>query len=89
YHAQPASSAVAWEDGDVLLSEDEREDFSARILVVDDHPVNRMLLLDQLRIIGYEADSAEGGESALSMLAQLAYDLVLTDLQMPGMNGYV
>lgn len=88
YHAQPTSSTVAWGDGDVMLADDEPGDFRARILVVDDHPVNRMLLLDQLRIVGFEADSAEGGESALSMMAQQAYDLVLTDLQMPGMNGY-
>ncbi|WP_234642035.1 ATP-binding protein [Delftia tsuruhatensis] len=61
----------------------------ARILVVDDHPVNRMLLVDQLRIVGCAADAAPGGEIALRMMAEQTYDLVITDLQMPGMSGYL
>jgi two-component system capsular synthesis sensor histidine kinase RcsC len=88
--AHPAEPAHALRDGaqhDELLTAEE-EGSQARILVVDDHPVNRMLLVDQLRIVGYEADSAESGDSALHMLSERAYDLVLTDLQMPGMSGY-
>lgn len=87
YPAEPAHALPDWRHhDDVVMAEDVGS--YARILVVDDHPVNRMLLVDQLRIVGYEADSAENGESALRMLSERAYDLVLTDLQMPGMSGY-
>lgn len=88
-HVQPVPASLGWGDGEVMLAGDKGEGHCARILIVDDHPVNRLLLLDQLEIIGFEADSAEGGESALHMMSQNIYDLVLTDLQMPGMSGYV
>ncbi|QPR37746.1 response regulator [Delftia acidovorans] len=87
-HAQPVPASLGWDDGDVMLADDESAGYCARILIVDDHPVNRLLLLDQLKILGFEAESAEGGESALRMMSRNIYDLVLTDLQMPGMSGY-
>ena len=59
------------------------------ILVVDDHPVNRMLLLDQLTILGCVVDSAENGDAALKCMDNRDYDLIFTDLQMRGMNGFV
>lgn len=59
-----------------------------RVLVVDDHPLGRMLLLNQLRLLGCESVACEDGNTALGMLEAQAYDMVLTDLQMPGMNGY-
>lgn len=58
------------------------------ILVVDDHPVNRMLLLDQLNILGCLVDAAENGEVALTCMEHREYDLVFTDLQMRVMNGF-
>lgn len=58
------------------------------ILVVDDHLVNRMLLLDQLNILGGLVDSADSGELALECMETNDYDLVFTDLQMRGMDGY-
>ncbi|WP_246637402.1 hybrid sensor histidine kinase/response regulator [Burkholderia catarinensis] len=61
---------------------------AARVLVVDDHPVNRKLQQNQLVTLGYDADSAEDGAAALRRCADTRYDLVMTDLNMPGMDGY-
>ncbi|KGB92663.1 hybrid sensor histidine kinase/response regulator [Burkholderia cepacia] len=61
---------------------------AARVLVVDDHPVNRTLQQSQLVALGYAADAADGGAAALRRCADTRYDLVLTDLNMPGMDGY-
>jgi DNA-binding NtrC family response regulator len=58
-----------------------------RILVVDDQESMRSLLKDMLEVIGYEVTLAEGGEEALGLLNSLGFDLVLTDLNMPGMDG--
>ncbi|WP_147400479.1 ATP-binding protein [Acidovorax cavernicola] len=59
-----------------------------RLLVVDDHPANRVLIGDQLATLGIAADVASDGEAALALLDTQHYDLVLTDLNMPGMDGY-
>ncbi|MFW2271913.1 response regulator [Burkholderia orbicola] len=65
-----------------------RPALAARVLVVDDHPVNRTLQQSQLVALGYEAQTAEDGASALRRCADARYDLVITDLNMPGMDGY-
>jgi DNA-binding NtrC family response regulator len=58
-----------------------------RILVVDDQESMRTLLKDMLEVIGYEVTLAEGGEEALSLVKSSSFDLVLSDLNMPGMDG--
>ncbi|MEA4856313.1 ATP-binding protein [Solidesulfovibrio sp.] len=58
-----------------------------RVLVVDDHNVNRILLNDILREDGAEVRLAAGGAEALSVFAATPCDLVLLDLQMPGLDG--
>jgi hypothetical protein len=58
-----------------------------RILAVDDHNANRILLNDILREAGAEARLAAGGPEALEVFRQGPFDLVLLDLQMPGMDG--
>lgn len=59
-----------------------------RILVVDDHPANRVLIREQLKTLGYEVDLADEGGQALQRFDQNRYDVVMTDLHMPGMDGY-
>lgn len=59
-----------------------------RILVAEDNPVNRKVIGQQLKRLGYAHDFAEDGEAALFRWREQAYDLVLTDLQMPRMGGY-
>ncbi|QUT00413.1 two-component system sensor histidine kinase RcsC [Proteus terrae] len=58
------------------------------ILIVDDHPINRLLLTDQLKKIGFNIATAEDGCDALTYLAKNHVDIVLTDVNMPNMNGY-
>ncbi|MDD4978316.1 MAG: PAS domain S-box protein [Gallionella sp.] len=59
-----------------------------RTLVVDDHPVNRMLLKHQLELLGLELEVADSGRSALSLWQKQHFDLVITDCHMPEMDGY-
>ncbi|EXU75163.1 two-component system sensor histidine kinase RcsC [Erwinia mallotivora] len=58
------------------------------ILVVDDHPINRMLLSDQLGTLGYRVKTAQDGVDALNVLSRHEFDIVLTDVNMPNMDGY-
>ena len=60
---------------------------SARVLVVDDNPVNIKILKGLLLHYEIDADTAEGGEEAVGKAAQNTYDLIFMDHMMPGMNG--
>src|SRR6266567_1801349 len=60
----------------------------ARILLVDDDPVNQMVALGLLRRRGWEAIAAGNGKEALQVLAQQRFDLILMDLQMPELDGF-
>jgi CheY-like chemotaxis protein/HPt (histidine-containing phosphotransfer) domain-containing protein len=59
-----------------------------RVLVVDDHPVNRLVTVAQVTALGYAADAADSGERALAALAEKPYDAVLLDCEMPELDGY-
>lgn len=59
----------------------------AKILVSDDEEVSRQLLHDFLSDIGYEVETAPDGEVALNMARGTNYDLLITDIRMPGMTG--
>jgi CheY-like chemotaxis protein len=61
----------------------------ARVLIVDDERSNRTLLEVMLEPEGYVLETAENGEKALAMVGSFAPDLILLDIMMPGMNGYV
>jgi signal transduction histidine kinase/HPt (histidine-containing phosphotransfer) domain-containing protein len=76
-HAPPAAKAAAAVGAD-----------KARLLVVDDHPVNREVLVRQLALLGLDADTAEDGIGALAVWVPGRYAAVLADLHMPGMDGY-
>jgi signal transduction histidine kinase/DNA-binding response OmpR family regulator len=59
-----------------------------RVLVVEDHPVNREVLVRQLKLLGIAADTAENGVDALSAWARGSYAAVLADIHMPHMDGH-
>src|SRR5262249_54071573 len=59
-----------------------------KVLVVDDHPVNREVLMRQLAILGVDSDSAVDGAEAFSRWQAGNYALVLADIHMPIMDGY-
>ena len=60
----------------------------AKILVVDDTPMNVKLLVDILSARGYAVAAAASGEEALERIAGELPDLVLLDIMMPGLSGY-
>ncbi len=59
----------------------------ARLLVVDDDEANRDILSRTLSRQGYDVETAESGPDALRCMRRTSYDLVLLDVQMPGMDG--
>jgi two-component system capsular synthesis sensor histidine kinase RcsC len=59
-----------------------------RILLVDDNTIVRDMLVDLVGSLGYRTDSAASGEEALALFDRRRYDMVLTDLLMPGMSGW-
>jgi len=59
----------------------------ARLLIVDDTKVNRMLLARNVELLGYHASVAENGRIAMEMLHEEVFDLLLLDIEMPEMDG--
>lgn len=62
--------------------------FRGRILVVDDHPINRKVITAQLRKFGLHPVEASSGQECLNLMAEQAFDLVFMDCEMPGMDGF-
>ena len=60
----------------------------AKILVVDDNPVNQVVAQEMLENLGHRVDLASDGHDCLNSMESKVYDLVLMDIQMPGMDGY-
>lgn len=60
----------------------------ACVLVVDDHPVNREVLVLQLKLLGIAADNVASGADALTAWARTRYAAVLVDIHMPRMDGH-
>ena len=58
------------------------------VLIAEDNPVNRRLFEEQLRVLGCEPTSVENGVQALECLERAAFDVLLTDLAMPEMDGF-
>jgi CheY-like chemotaxis protein len=58
-----------------------------RVLIVDDEPLHAKALSESLRAFGYDATSCSSAEAALAELRQSPFDLLLSDLVMPGMGG--
>ena len=59
-----------------------------RILLVEDNPMNRRVSQFLLKAQGYIVDEARDAQEALEMLKARLPDLILMDLQLPGMDGY-
>jgi signal transduction histidine kinase/DNA-binding response OmpR family regulator len=70
------SPAFAWRKG------------GPRVLVVDDHPVNREVLALQLKLLGLDAETVNDGVDALAAWVPGRYAAVLADIHMPQMDGY-
>ena len=61
---------------------------SARILIVDDNEFNRVVLIKQLTLLGYNADDSVDGRDALDKIGRSDYSLIITDCHMPRMDGF-
>ena len=89
------SEVLAWsrpavEETDAAEEADEAEagDFRPlKVLVVEDHPVNRLILETWLNTAGHDCASAENGQLAIDACAAQAFDLVLMDVNMPVLDG--
>lgn len=60
---------------------------TAHVLLVDDEAVAREGLATALRRDGLDVTTADNGEAALTLLRQRDYEVLLTDVKMPGMDG--
>jgi CheY-like chemotaxis protein len=58
-----------------------------RLLVAEDNYINLVVVSRMLKSLGYAFDAAENGLDCLTLFNQNDYDLVLTDIQMPGLDG--
>jgi two-component system chemotaxis sensor kinase CheA len=70
------------------LSDEEKPVVTRRVLVVDDSPTTRALLRNLLSAAGFSVQTATDGVNALDRLASQPFDLVVSDVEMPRMNGF-
>src|SRR5436309_8924388 len=59
-----------------------------RLLVIDDEPAVREISCEFLQMLGYEVEGARNGADGLALLARQSFDLVMTDLRMPVLDGW-
>ena len=60
---------------------------AARILLVDDHPMNREIGAALLTLVGCQVETADNGQQAVAMAARGGFDIILMDIHMPEMDG--
>ncbi|WP_249744653.1 hybrid sensor histidine kinase/response regulator [Burkholderia pyrrocinia] len=82
YEAEAGSEAGA--EADAEADDDE----PLRVLVAEDHPASRALLRDQLDALRYDATIVSNGIEAMRAFFEQPYDVVLTDLGMPELDGF-
>ncbi len=83
---------MAPEDDDIAVEEEGETTGSylagARILLVEDNPINQEVVHCMLENLGCRTKLADSGQMALRLVSRRPFDLVLMDCQMPGMDGY-
>lgn len=62
-------------------------DVTKRIMVVEDNDLNRKLFCDVLRANGYEVEPVADGNAVIETARRVAPDLIIMDIQLPGMSG--
>ncbi len=93
-HTKLDPSDTSWRPAESILKDPEArfisnlyQDHPHRILVVDDHSVNRRILCLFLMKMGYKVDEATDGQQAVAAAMKGSYDLIFMDIRMPNMNG--
>jgi CheY-like chemotaxis protein len=79
-HAEAATAPVRDVFAEAPLS-------GLRALVVDDNATNRLVGVKSLEALGAAAEAAEGGEAAIAAVLAREFDIILMDVNMPGMDG--
>lgn len=64
-----------------------KSETTGRVLVVDDHPSARASMVEVLRRAGHKVEACSSAVEALNLLERKEFDVIVTDLQMPGMDG--
>ncbi|MDQ2701635.1 MAG: ATP-binding protein [Pseudomonadota bacterium] len=86
---EPVAAGIA---ADIALrslpSVEEAERERSLVLLVDDHPTNRLVIARQLALAGFASEGAEDGESGLEAWRSGRHALLLSDVHMPRMDGY-
>jgi DNA-binding NtrC family response regulator len=59
----------------------------AKILMIDDEAIVRLVVSAMLRRFGHEVSTASDGEEGIKLFRQQHFDMVVTDVRMPGLNG--
>ena len=70
------------------ISREQAIEYGRLILVAEDNETNQKVIINQLALLGVAADIASNGPEALDMWRNGSYPVLVTDLQMPGMDGY-
>ncbi|WP_282875970.1 response regulator [Pseudomonas peli] len=83
----PALSALGLVETS-LTPDDEQLGPALHVLLVDDHPANRLLLGQQLNFLGHSVVELEDGQQAFAASQKESFDVVITDCNMPVMDGY-
>ena len=73
---------------EMITDEPDEEIKDLKVLVVEDIPLNQLLMKTLLDDFGFERDIADNGKIAIEKMQTKTYDVVLMDLQMPEMNGF-
>jgi len=83
------AEVVAWERAGIVeeFHTEAEQERPMRVLVVEDHPVNRMIIEAWMGSAGHTTVTAEHGQAALEICATEAFDLILMDVNMPVMDG--
>lgn len=71
-----------------MATDIEQPDTRMKILVIDDHPANLLLMAQQLSYLGLRQESARDGREGLRKWREGCFDVLIVDCNMPGMNGY-
>lgn len=73
---------------EIPIPELDKKKTNIKVLVVEDMPLNQLLMKTLLHDFGFEEEIAENGKIAIEKIKNKTYDIVLMDLQMPEMNGF-
>ncbi|WP_241017046.1 transporter substrate-binding domain-containing protein [Paraburkholderia sp. Ac-20342] len=87
HHMDNALVATVPDAGQTVSNPAPLERQSLQVLVVDDYGIHRRLLCQQLEFLGHRPTAAERGERALELWRAGWFDVVITDCQMPGIQG--